>query len=81
MISKDSTIGFIGLGAMGQPMAYRLLNSGFKIVAYDHTSRKAAMLAAKGAVAAPSVRQLTRKAEVIISCLPNDEAVDRKAHV
>ena len=42
MISQNSTIGFIGLGAMGQLMARRLLNSGFKLVAYDHTSRKAA---------------------------------------
>src|ERR1700693_1464296 len=75
MISKDSTIGFIGLGAMGQLMARRLLNSGFRLVAYDHTSRKTAMLAAKGALPVPSVRQLTMRAEVIISCLPSDEAV------
>lgn len=75
MISQNSTIGFIGLGAMGQLMAGRLLSSGFPLVVYDHTSRKTAMLAVKGAVAAPSVRQLARKAEVIISCLPNDEAV------
>ena len=75
MISQNSTIGFIGLGAMGQPMARRLLNSGFRVVAYDHTSRKAAALVVKGAVYAPSVRQLARKSEVIISCLPNDEAV------
>jgi 3-hydroxyisobutyrate dehydrogenase-like beta-hydroxyacid dehydrogenase len=75
MISQNSRIGFIGLGAMGQIMARRLLSSGFPLVVYDHTSRKAAMLATKGAVAAPSVRQLTRRAEIIISCLPNDEAV------
>src|ERR1700733_9846064 len=75
MISQDLTIGFMGLGAMGQPMAARLLNSGFKLVAYDHTSCKTAALVLKGAVAAPSVRQLARKSEVIISCLPNDEAV------
>ena len=75
MISQNSTIGFIGLGAMGQPMARRLLNSGFKLVAYDHTSRKAAALIAHGATAAPNVRQLARKSQVIISCLPNDHAV------
>ena len=75
MISQSSTIGFIGLGAMGQPMARRLLNSGFKLIAYDHTSRKANALIAAGAVSAPSIRQLARKSEVIISCLPNDEAV------
>jgi 3-hydroxyisobutyrate dehydrogenase-like beta-hydroxyacid dehydrogenase len=75
MISQDSTVGFIGLGAMGQLMARRLLNSGFKLVAYDRTSSKAAALIANGAFMAPSVRQLAMKSDVIISCLPNDEAV------
>jgi len=75
MVSQNSTIGFIGLGAMGQLMARRLINSGFRLVAYDHTSRKTAALVVKGAVPAPSVRQLAKKSEVIISCLPNDKAV------
>jgi 3-hydroxyisobutyrate dehydrogenase-like beta-hydroxyacid dehydrogenase len=35
MITQNSTVGFIGLGAMGQRMAHRLLNSGFKPFAYD----------------------------------------------
>src|ERR1700688_5290021 len=74
-ITQQSTIGFIGLGAMGQLMARRLLKSGFKLVAYDHTSGKAAALAAYGATAVPSLRQLARKSEVVISCLPNDDAV------
>jgi 3-hydroxyisobutyrate dehydrogenase-like beta-hydroxyacid dehydrogenase len=75
MISQNSTIGFIGLGAMGQLMARRLLNSGFGLIAYDHTSHKTAALVAHGAIAAANVRQLARKSDVIISCLPNDEAV------
>ena len=60
MISQNSTIGFIGLGAMGQLMARRLLNSGLKLVAYDHISGKAA-LAARGATTAPSLRQPREK--------------------
>ncbi len=75
MISQNTTIGFIGLGAMGNLMARRLLNSGFKLFAYDHTILKTAQIAASGAIIAPSLRQLARKSEVIISCLPNDEAV------
>jgi 3-hydroxyisobutyrate dehydrogenase-like beta-hydroxyacid dehydrogenase len=75
MISQHSTIGFIGLGAMGQLIARRLLNRGFKLIAYDRMSRKIAALAADGAISAPSVRQLARKSEVVISCLSNDEAV------
>lgn len=75
MISQNSTIGFVGLGAMGQLMAHRLLDSGFRLVAYDHASRKASALVADGAVFAPNIRQLARKSDVIVSCLPNDEAV------
>ena len=75
MISQNSTIGFIGLGAMGQLMARRLLNSGFRVVAYDHTTHKKAALVLNGAVPAPSVSHLAKQSEVVISCLPNDEAV------
>lgn len=75
MISQNSTIGFIGLGAMGQRMARRLLTNGFRLFAYDHTIQKTAELASHGAIVSPSIRQLARKSEVIISCLPNDEAV------
>jgi 3-hydroxyisobutyrate dehydrogenase-like beta-hydroxyacid dehydrogenase len=75
MISQNSTIGFIGLGAMGQFMARRLLKAGFGLVAYDHTRQKTIALAQNGATSAPSVRQLARKSNVIISCLPDDEAV------
>ena len=72
MVTQNSTLGFIGLGAMGQRMAIRLLTSKFKLVVFDHTSRKIQALAAAGATPAPSVRQLARKSEVIISCLPRD---------
>jgi len=73
--SQNSTLGFIGLGAMGQPMVRRLLKSGFELIAYDHTSYKTTALVSDGAISAPSIRQLARKSDVIISCLPNDEAV------
>src|SRR5713101_7853489 len=75
MITQNSTIGFIGLGAMGQRMALRLLSGCFERAVYDHSIRKITALAAAGATPAPSVRQLARKSEVIVSCLPTDEAV------
>jgi 3-hydroxyisobutyrate dehydrogenase-like beta-hydroxyacid dehydrogenase len=75
MITQNSAIGFIGLGAMGQRIAHRLMDSGFKVTAYDYTSRKTAALAADGAIPTSSARQLANKSEVLISCLPNDEAV------
>jgi 3-hydroxyisobutyrate dehydrogenase-like beta-hydroxyacid dehydrogenase len=75
MITKQTSIGFIGLGAMGHRMALRLLNSGFAITAYDRTSSKVSALAAQGARSVGSVGDLARKSQVIISCLSNDEAV------
>lgn len=74
MITQNTRIGFKGLGAMGQRMARRLLEHGFKVTAYDRTSGKAT-LAAEGATSAPSIRQLAMKSDVIMSCLPDDEAV------
>jgi 6-phosphogluconate dehydrogenase (decarboxylating) len=55
MITQHSSIGFIALGAMGQRLARRLLDNGFKLIAYDHTSHKTIALAAYGAMPAPSV--------------------------
>lgn len=75
MISQNSAIGFIGLGAMGQRMARRLLDHGFKLFVYDRTIRKTAELASAGAIVAPSLCQLARESDVVISCLPSDEAV------
>jgi 3-hydroxyisobutyrate dehydrogenase-like beta-hydroxyacid dehydrogenase len=75
MITQHSAIGFIGLGAMGQRLARRLLDHGFKLIAYDHTSHKTTALGANGAMPVPSVRQLAMRSEVIVSCLPDDEAV------
>jgi 3-hydroxyisobutyrate dehydrogenase len=56
-------------------MARRLLDRGFKLVAYDHTSGKTTELVARGAIAASSLQELAMKSEVVVSCLPNDEAV------
>jgi len=75
MTTQHSSIGFIGLGAMGQRMARRLLEHGFKVTAYDHASGKTTELVASGAISVPSLQQLVKKSDVIISCLPNDEAV------
>jgi 3-hydroxyisobutyrate dehydrogenase-like beta-hydroxyacid dehydrogenase len=75
MITQHSTIGFIGLGAMGQRMARRLLDRGFKLIAYDHTNGKTTELVASGAISVPSLQELAKKSDVVISCLPSDEAV------
>src|SRR6202142_3719310 len=69
------TLGFIGLGGMGSRIAQRLLDHGYPLVAYDRDIAKAAALAAEGGFAAKNILELAHTADVILSCLTNDEAV------
>jgi 3-hydroxyisobutyrate dehydrogenase-like beta-hydroxyacid dehydrogenase len=56
-------------------MVKRLIGAGFKVVVFDRTEEKTQAFTAMGAAAAPSVRILAMQADVIMSCLPNDEVV------
>jgi 3-hydroxyisobutyrate dehydrogenase-like beta-hydroxyacid dehydrogenase len=60
---------------MGRPIARRLLESGFKLAAYDRDQSKAEELIQYGGVAARSVSELSSSCNVVLSCLPSDEAV------
>ena len=72
---RNSVIGFIGMGAMGSRMAKRLIDAGFKVVVYDRNKETSHKVAAQGAAVAASMRILAMEADVIMSCLSNDEAV------
>jgi len=69
------TLGFIGLGIMGKPMAKNLLKAGFPLVVLD--LNKAAMedLVKAGAFAAYSSREVAERTEVIITMLPDSPEV------
>ncbi|MEN4918908.1 3-hydroxyisobutyrate dehydrogenase [Achromobacter spanius] len=66
-------IGFIGLGAMGLPMATNLLAQGHPVIGYDTVDRPAFVQA--GGRAAGSIRELVEDADVIITMLPNGAVV------
>jgi 3-hydroxyisobutyrate dehydrogenase-like beta-hydroxyacid dehydrogenase len=67
--------GFIGLGNMGSRIAQRLLDHGYQLSVYDMDHAKAEAIAAHGGVVAKNIRELARSADVLLSCLTNDEAV------
>ena len=71
---KDK-LGFIGVGFMGRPIARRLLESGFKLTAYDRDRSKAEELIQFGGTVAQSVAELSSSCNVILSCLPSDKVV------
>ena len=74
-MAKES-IGFIGLGIMGLPMARNLLKAGYPVVAYNRTSSKAEDLAADGAAAAASPREVAESASVIITMVTDSPDVE-----
>jgi 3-hydroxyisobutyrate dehydrogenase-like beta-hydroxyacid dehydrogenase len=75
-LSADQVkLGFIGLGNMGSLMARRLLDRGYPLIAYDRNIAKAEAVAAEQGFIAKSILELARTADVILSCLTNDEAV------
>jgi 3-hydroxyisobutyrate dehydrogenase-like beta-hydroxyacid dehydrogenase len=67
--------GFIGLGNMGSRIAQRLLEHGYQLSIYDVDLAKAKAIAAHGGVVAKNIVELARTADVLLSCLTNDDAV------
>ncbi len=72
---EDDRLGFVGIGYMGRPIARRLLESGFKLTAYDRNRAKAEELIPYGGNVAQSVSELSSSCTVVLSCLPSDEAI------
>jgi 3-hydroxyisobutyrate dehydrogenase-like beta-hydroxyacid dehydrogenase len=68
-------LGFIGIGSMGRPIAKRLLESGYNLTAYNRDRSKAEALVGYGAIITNSIAELASSADVILSCLANDDAV------
>ena len=67
-----TTIGFVGLGRMGLPMAAHLLKSGFAVVGCDLDPHKTAALAAQGGTVARTPADAARQADVTMSIIMND---------
>jgi 3-hydroxyisobutyrate dehydrogenase len=64
-------IGFIGTGAMGQPMVANLVKKGHDVSAYDAAESALAAAARLGATRAPSSAEAARGAELVITMLPS----------
>ena len=73
--AEKNKLGFIGIGYMGRPIAQRLLASGFRVTAYDRNRSKAEELTGFGGTVAGSIAELSAGCDVVLTCLPSDEAV------
>jgi len=70
------TIGFIGLGNMGRPMASNLCRKGTPLVVYDLNPEPTRALAALGARAARSVADVAASSAVVFTMLPSSASVE-----
>ena len=70
------TIGFIGLGIMGKPMARNLIEAGYPLVVYNRTASKAAELVELGARQVESPKEVGASAEVVITIVSDSPEVE-----
>ncbi len=71
-----ATIGFIGLGRMGRPMAANLRRKGFELVVHDVNPEPVRLLEAAGARAANGAGGVAQASEIVITMLPSSVEVE-----
>lgn len=70
------SLGFIGLGIMGQPMALNLVKAGHQVTVFNRTRSKAEPLERAGARVAASPAEAAREAEVVMSIVSDTAAME-----
>lgn len=71
-----TTVGFVGLGIMGRPMAANLVKAGFDVVGYSRRAEPAAGLVRQGGRSAASIAAVTAESDVLITMLPDSPDVE-----
>jgi 2-hydroxy-3-oxopropionate reductase len=76
-IDKKITVGYIGLGLMGKPMARNILKAGFPLVVHNRSRASVEELVSEGALAANSPGELASQVDVVFTNLPDSPDVER----
>ncbi len=74
------TVGFIGLGDLGRPVAANLLDAGYPLVVYNRTASKADDLVARGAARATRAADAAKPGGIVCSLLWDDASVNSVVH-
>ena len=74
-MTDTASIGFIGLGLMGQAFTRRLTERGYSVTGYDIATDKIRQAKAHGVVPARSAAQLTEASDVVLVCVISTDAV------
>ena len=76
MASEQPRLGFIGMGGMGSRMAARLLAAGYDVTIYNRDRERTRLLEKQGARVAPQPAELAARADIVLSSLADDVAVE-----
>jgi 2-hydroxymethylglutarate dehydrogenase len=71
-----TSVGFIGVGNMGNPMASNVLKAGFPMIVYDRNPQAMENLLQAGAQRAASAREVVEGAEIVLTSLPASPDVE-----
>jgi 3-hydroxyisobutyrate dehydrogenase len=74
MTAKLPTLGMIGLGAMGGPMARNLLTAGYRVHSFDLNRARLAQAVEAGASAEAGAGEVVQAAQIILTSLPSSDA-------
>jgi 2-hydroxy-3-oxopropionate reductase len=75
-VMMTQTVGFIGLGIMGRPMARNLVKAGYQLVVHDVVQNPVQELVGAGARSASSPRDVASQVDVLVTMLPNSPDVE-----
>jgi len=73
---NNPTVGFIGLGIMGKPMARHLIKAGYSLIIHNRSRATVDELSKEGAQVAMNSQEVAARSEVIITMLPDSPDVE-----
>ncbi|MFE3195677.1 3-hydroxyisobutyrate dehydrogenase [Nocardia sp. NPDC059240] len=74
-MSNNTTVGFLGLGHMGGPMAANLVKAGYAVLAFDPVPAAQAQARADGATVVDAAAEAVSASDIVITMLPNGRIV------
>lgn len=75
----DKTIGFIGLGLMGEGFTRRLVEKGYRVIGFDIEAKRVAAATGWGVTPGKSAADVAAQCDVILCCVINTAAVEDAA--
>jgi len=75
-MTNHLTVGYIGLGLMGKPMARNILKTGFPLIVHNRSQESVKELAAEGAKVAQSPKEVAEQVDIVFTNLPDSPDVE-----